>query len=254
MSDRAQYTGVVWWFIGFGFGLIALAHVLPFPFLLDWVSRDVVLWRVPQAAGARTIYLTFDDGPNPTATPALLDVLRRERVRATFFLIDRHITADTAPIVRRIAADGHGVALHSHTRRLMLLSPDALARTLDGYAARWEELSGARPCAAFRPHAGWRGAQMLGGLKRSGRRLIGWGFFLWDWDWFRRPAPDRLVPRILKRARPGSVVVLHDGHHENPRADRQHTIEIVARLIPALRARGFTFGSVCDVLPATEVG
>lgn len=237
----------MWWLLGLGFGAIGLAHVLPFPFLLDWLHRDVALWQVPQAEGERSVYLTFDDGPNPAATPALLDVLRREGARATFFLIDRHITAETAPIVRRIAAEGHGIALHSHTRRLMLLEPDALARTLDAYAGRWEALSGARPCALFRPHAGWRGGQMLTGLRRSGRRLAGWGFFLWDWDWFRRPSADRLVPRLLDRIGPGSIVVLHDGHHENPRADRRYTVETVARLIPQLRERGFEFGTLCDV-------
>ena len=57
--------------------------------------------------GPPTIYLTYDDGPNPTATPALLDVLAAEDVHATFFLIERHITAETEPIVRRIAAEGH---------------------------------------------------------------------------------------------------------------------------------------------------
>ena len=192
------------------------------------------------------MYLTFDDGPNPTATPELLDLLARERVRATFFLIDRHLTPVTAPIVRRMFADGHGVALHSHTRRLMTLSSDELRRTLDEAAARMEQLTGSGPCAAFRPHGGGRSRSMIRGLRESGRRLVGWGFLLWDWDWFRKPAARRLVPRILRRAGPGSIIVLHDGHHENPRADRQYTIETVRELIPALRAKGFEFGSICD--------
>jgi peptidoglycan/xylan/chitin deacetylase (PgdA/CDA1 family) len=242
----------MWWLLGLGFGLLTLAHVAPFPFLLDWVSRGVSLWRVDTAVEApAAIYLTFDDGPNPVATPALLDVLQRERAVATFFLIDRHVTEETAPIVRRMFDQGHGVALHSHTRRLMTLSPDDLDRTLDGYEARLEALTGRRPCAAFRPHAGWRGGDMIAGLRQGGRRLVGWGFMLWDWDWFRRPSAGRLVPRILKRVRAGSVVVLHDGHHEDPRADRRYTVETTARLIPALRQRGFVFHTICDVIAAS---
>ena len=58
----------------------------------------------------RTVYLTFDDGPNPDATPQLLDVLARHGVRATFFVIDKHLTRETAPIVRR-TFEGHAVAL-----------------------------------------------------------------------------------------------------------------------------------------------
>lgn len=72
-------------------GIVALAHLVPAPFVFDWTSRDVSMWRVPQPPDGQTVYLTFDDGPNPEATPALLDLLARERVRATFFLLDRHL-------------------------------------------------------------------------------------------------------------------------------------------------------------------
>jgi peptidoglycan-N-acetylglucosamine deacetylase len=236
------------WILALAVGVLLLTHLAPFPFLLDWVNRDVALWRVPHRGDARTVYLTFDDGPNPDATPALLDVLARHDVRATFFIIDRHLTPETAPIVRRAAAEGHGVALHSHTRRLMLLSGKELSRTLDQASARMEQLAGVRPCAAFRPHGGGRSQAMLNGLRQSGRRMIGWGMFLWDWDWFRRRNPKRLAERIASRAGPGSIVVLHDGHHKNPRADRQYAVETVDRLIPRLREKGFTFGSICDAV------
>ena len=85
---------------------------------------------LPHAGGPPTVYLTFDDGPNPTATPQLLDALRETGARATFFLIDTHLTSETAPIVRRMFAEGHAVALHSDTRALMVKSPDGLAETL----------------------------------------------------------------------------------------------------------------------------
>lgn len=250
----------MWWIIFAAFGALTFSHFAPFPFILDWMSRGVSMWRVPQAGGSTPlvsqplVFLTFDDGPNPTATPALLDLLQREGVRATFFIIDRHLTLETAPIVRRAFADGHGVALHSHTRQLMTLPPEELARTLDEASARMEALTGSRPCAAFRPHGGGRSSSMMRGLRASGRRLVGWGMFLWDWDYFRKPSAARLVPRIAQRAGPGSIVVLHDGHHENPRADRRYTIETVERLIPVLREKGLAFGSICDVLsyPETE--
>jgi peptidoglycan/xylan/chitin deacetylase (PgdA/CDA1 family) len=233
------------WLLPVVAGVVLLMHLAPFPFILDWVSRGVSVWRMPDS-GERLVYLTFDDGPNPDATPPLLDVLRRHDVRATFFVIDRHLTAETAAIVRRAADEGHAVALHSHTRALMQLPPDALAATLDAAEARLQALSGVTACAAFRPHGGGRTGQMMDGLATSGRKLIGWGFFLWDWDWFRRPSADRLVPRIARRAGPGSIVVLHDGHHKNPRADRRYTVETVDRLIPELKAKGLGFGTICQ--------
>ena len=96
-------------------GIAALAHLAPFPFLLDVTDRTI--WRMPKGRPP-TVYLTFDDGPNPTATPQLLDVLARHGVSATFFIIDKHLTRETAPIVRRAFEEGHAVALHSHTRTI----------------------------------------------------------------------------------------------------------------------------------------
>ena len=116
--------------IAAGFGVMFLAHVAPFPFLLDAVAPAPSLWHVAPTDGPPTVYLTFDDGPNATATPDLLDVLSSEQAVATFFLIDQHVTTETAPIIRRMFAAGHGVGLHASTRKLMLMTPDALASYL----------------------------------------------------------------------------------------------------------------------------
>src|SRR5688500_9260536 len=147
----------MFWLIGIVAAAL-LAHTAPFPFLLDVTDRTV--WRMP-ATNPPTIYLTFDDGPNPDATPALLDTLARHGVKATFFIIDKHLTAQTAPIVRRAFDEGHAVALHSHTRMLMFKTPGGLASTLRDAATRLEQLTGHQPCRAFRPHAGNRSVAML---------------------------------------------------------------------------------------------
>lgn len=230
-------------------GVLFLAHTAPFPFLLDALAPGRVMWRMPPSA-TPTVYLTFDDGPNPTATPALLDVLAREDVRATFFVIDDHVTTETAPLVRRMFDEGHGVALHSNERWLMLRSPAAVAARLAAAADHIERLAGRRPCRAFRPHAGWRSATLLAGLARIDHQLVGWGWNAWDWNWFRRRTARAIVSRVTARARDGLIVVIHDGHHADPRADRRYAVEATTDLVPALRAKGFAFGSVCDRLEA----
>jgi peptidoglycan/xylan/chitin deacetylase (PgdA/CDA1 family) len=232
--------------VGLALGVIVLAHTAPFPFLLDWPD-DRSIWHMPQAPGQRTLYLTFDDGPNPNpgATPALLDLLAREHVHATFFLIDRYVTEDTAPLVRRMFAEGHAVALHSDTRKLMRISPDQVATTLTAAADRIEQLAGSRPCRAFRPHGGWRSAMMYAGLQKMNYRLIGWTFLRWDWNWFRKRTADSIVSRILAHAAPGDIIVTHDGDHAKPNADQHYVVEAWTRLIPELRARGFDFATVC---------
>ena len=135
-------------FAAIGAALMTLSHVAPFPFLLDLVAPAPSSWEIPSDEDTPRVYLTFDDGPNPTATPALLDVLAQEGAVATFFLIDRHLDAETAPIVTRMFDEGHAVALHSHTRILMTLAPSEFAKRLQTAAARIEQLTGHRPCRA----------------------------------------------------------------------------------------------------------
>jgi peptidoglycan/xylan/chitin deacetylase (PgdA/CDA1 family) len=229
------------WLIGI-IAAAVLTHTAPFPFLLDVTDRT--MWRMP-AGNPPTVYLTFDDGPNPAATPLLLDVLRRHDVGATFFVIDKHITGETVPILRRTFEEGHAVALHSHTRRLMFANDGVVATTLQEAAARIEVLTGYQTCRAFRPHAGNRSVTMLMGAARAGYTVVGWGWMLWDFNWFRERSADALVPRFVARASPGDIFVIHDGHHKNPRADRRYAAETVDRLVPALKARGFQFGTIC---------
>ena len=228
------------------FAVAALAHAAPFPFLLEAFRPSRSIWRVPAAPGAApTIYLTFDDGPNPDWTPALLDALQETGARATFFLIDDHITPETGPVVRRIAEEGHAIGLHSGTRRPMVISPDDLAARLRNAADRITTITGQAPCRLFRPHAGWRSATMYEGLEKAGYRLAGWSWGMWDWHWWQLPRADRISARLARKASAGDVIVIHDGHHRNPRADRKHAGETVRLLVPRLRAAGFAFGALC---------
>jgi peptidoglycan/xylan/chitin deacetylase (PgdA/CDA1 family) len=226
-------------------GAVVAAHTVPFPFLLEAFRPSQSLWRVKSANGPPTLYLTFDDGPNAHWTPALLDALADTGVRATFFLIDEHITAETSPIVQRIADEGHAIALHSGTRRLMIVSADTMAQRLTSASSRIQAITGHEPCRLFRPHAGWRSATMYDGVRKAGFRLAGWSWGMWDWDWWRTPQADRITRRLARKASAGDIIVIHDGHHKNPNADRRHAGETVRQLVPVLRTRGFQFDALC---------
>jgi peptidoglycan/xylan/chitin deacetylase (PgdA/CDA1 family) len=234
------------------FGVAALAHIAPFPFLFEAFRPSRSLWHVKSRPGTPpAVYLTFDDGPNPDWTPPLLDALHEHGIRATFFLIDEHITSETAPIVKRIADEGHAIGLHTGTRRLMVTAPDELARTLQRAAARIAAITGRAPCRLFRPHAGWRSTAMYEGLDRAGYTLAGWSWGMWDWHWWQTPRGARVASRLARKASAGDIIVIHDGHHVNPRADRRHAAETVRRLAPLLRSRGFEFGTLCNELEIT---
>ena len=242
-------------FIALAFGLAALAHTAPFPFLLEAFRPARSIWRLPSPPNsAPALYLTFDDGPNPDWTPPLLDTLRDTGAQATFFLIDQHITDSTAAIVERIAREGHAIGLHSGTRRLMVEDPADLAATLRRAAQRIEAITSLPPCRLFRPHAGWRSGSMYRGLDRVGYRLAGWTWGMWDFDWGRERNADRLAPRLIRKASDGDIIVIHDGHHVNPRAERRHAADTVRRLVPELRARGFVFMPMCQPERAPAAG
>lgn len=228
-------------------GAIVAAHMVPFPFLMEAFRPSGSLWHVKREKGTPpTLYFTFDDGPNARWTPPLLDALRDTGVRATFFLIDEHVTDETAPIVRRISDEGHAIGLHSGTRRLMVMSPAELSSHLETAAARIREITGREPCRLFRPHAGWRSTTMYSGLGRAGYRLAGWSWGMWDWDWWRTPRADRIAQRLARKASAGDIIVIHDGHHKNPDADRRHAAETIRTLAPELRKRGFHFAPLCE--------
>ena len=237
-------------------GVAVLSHTAPFPFLLEAFRPSRSVWRIEPAGGARTVYLTFDDGPNVSWTPLVLDALRDERATATFFLIDEHITPETEGVVRRIAAEGHAIALHSGSRKPMVMSPAALAEKLQRAADRIRTLTGREPCRFFRPHAGWRSATMYEALDRIDYRLAGWSWGMWDWNWWQKPTGPAVARRLERKTSAGDNIVIHDGHHKDPSKDRRHAGGTVRLLVPALRARGYTFVPLCgnryqNVVPRT---
>jgi peptidoglycan/xylan/chitin deacetylase (PgdA/CDA1 family) len=227
-------------------GAIVLSHTAPFPFLFDAASGGLSVWRIPPRAGAKAVYLTFDDGPNMSATPALLDMLRNKGVHASFFLIEEYVDDTSAPVVRRMFEEGHAVGLHSNDRWLMFKSAGEVERRLREAAKRIESFSGHPPCALFRPHAGWRSIALMRGLAKLRYRLVGWSWQTWDWCWFRKRTAERVAAQVLAHAAPGKILVIHDGHHRNPRADRRYAVEAAGIIIDGLRARGYEFAGLCD--------
>ena len=113
----------MWIFIAIGAGVLVLAHTAPAPSLFDALAADRAVWHMPKR-DPPSVYFTFDDGPNPTTTPDLLDVLDREHVRATFFLIDPHITERTAhKIVGELVEQGYLVKQRDGARNYYEIRP-----------------------------------------------------------------------------------------------------------------------------------
>ena len=213
--------------IAIGVGIFALAHTAPFPFLLDGSGRGDRS-GTSRAPGVPAIYLTYDDGPNPAATPALLDVLRAGR-RDGDVLPDseahhRRDRADRAADARR---GTRGRAALAHTRA-DAASPAALARQLAADAERIGASRAARrvPSSARTPAGAavrcTRGSTAPATSWPAGASRCGTG------TGGDRRRPEKLASRLAGRASDGDIVVMHDGHHENPRADRARTVKATA--------------------------
>lgn len=183
---------------------------------------------------ARVVALTFDDGPHPSVTPQVLDVLRAERVRATFFLVGKWVVRHPE-LVRRIVEEGHEVGNHSygHSYRFWALSPAKLEREIASTQVAIEAAAGVR-CRWFRAPVGMKSPWLRRALDRHGLRLVSWDVRFLD----RCPVDsDRLTRRLRRRVRAGSILVLHDGH-DRKRVGNPSVVRCLPEIVAALRALG----------------
>lgn len=193
-----------------------------------------VLARLPGTE--RRLALTFDDGPTPEATPRLLDVLGEAGVHATFFLLGRHVERWPA-VARRVYEEGHLVANHGFShRRLHFAGPHTALDDIGRGGTVIADATGVRP-AHFRPPHGVRSPFVTAAAASLGERTVGWTFAPRDWE---RPGSAEIARRVAHRARPGAIVLLHDGDAYDPHGDRLQTVEAVARLLPQLRELGYS--------------
>jgi peptidoglycan/xylan/chitin deacetylase (PgdA/CDA1 family) len=192
-----------------------------------------VLGRLP--GRGRRVALTFDDGPNPEATPRILDVLAREHVPATFFLLGRHV--DRWPeVARRIVAEGHQVGQHGYVHRKLHLQRRAFVRedmVLGTMAV--EQATQVFPRHFRAPH-GFRNPWVSAVARSLGQRIVGWTLGVWDSD---RPGAEVIARRAVAGIRPGTILLLHDGDGYDPHGDRTQTADALPSIIGGLRANGY---------------
>ena len=188
----------------------------------------------------KTVSLTFDDGPNPEATPAILDALASRGVKATFFILGRH--AEQWPeLVRRVADEGHQIGNHGYFhRKLHMKSPGYVRHDLELGTSAIEKACGVRPRLFRAPH-GFRSPWVTPIARSLGQRTVGWSLGVWD---SARPGADVIADRAIRGVRQGSILLLHDGDGYDPRGDRKQTAQAVPLIVDRLRAEGFHFVTI----------
>lgn len=185
----------------------------------------------------KVIALTFDDGPSEPATNQVLQILRDKNVKATFFVVGDNVQRHP-DIARQIVADGNLVANHSDNHSYFMAAPPRkVVANVDAAQNAIFQATGKRP-HFYRPPFGFR-------TFWGGRAITKEGYFVVTWDdmtfdyWGL--APDKVVRNIVGRARPGGIIVLHDGNEAKPVAARENVVAALPQIIDQLRAEGYQF-------------
>lgn len=205
-------------------------------------------------ADERVVALTFDDGPNPPYTTAILEVLEREHVHATFFLVGRAVAAYPS-VVRREVRDGDAIGNHTWSHSHMILMDAAQVRSSLAKTDDAIYLAAGVHTRIMRPPFGARDWLVLDQARSLGYTPVMWSVPLAK-DWEEPPA-QTIVERILPYVRDGSIIVLHDGNRgivcAGPRAatrtcDRFSEIDATRLIVESLRSQGYRFVTVPELL------
>ena len=212
----------------------ALAHASPAPAAVNAQARTALGVR-GTVEHPRAVGLTFDDGPHPKGTGAVLERLAEGRARATFFLVGEQVERRPG-LVAEIVAAGHEVALHGHTHRCHLaLLPAQAKEDLRRGAAALAEVTGRSP-RLHRPPFGLYSAATLRLVRKAGLEPVLWSRH--GRDWSRRATPRSIARRLGTNVRPGEVLLLHDADHYAADGSWRRTVAALPWLLEALeRAR-----------------
>jgi peptidoglycan/xylan/chitin deacetylase (PgdA/CDA1 family) len=190
------------------------------------------------------IYLTFDDGPNGRATPAILETLARERVPAAFFMVGDHVRRFPA-LARDVVNAGHTVGNHTYNHvKLHLAGPGRIRAQLRQTHEIIERVTEKTPRAFRAPH-GYRSPFLRAVTAEMRYTVFGWTFGVFD---TARPGVDEIRRRVRRRLRSGAIVLLHDGDGYDPEGDRMQTAGALPGIIADARSGGFEFGSLSELL------
>ena len=188
----------------------------------------------------KVIALTFDDGPYPPYTQKLLNVLAEKHVHATFFMVGEN-AAKHPELVREVQSAGHLVALHAgYHKDLLKLSPDEVRSNIAYGKSTLEGITGTQ-LHFMRPPHGFKDWSVISVIENAGLLTTNWSIIPRDWT---NPGAQVITDRVLEKAEPGAIVLLHDGDSPKNKAPREQTIEAVAAIIDKLRAQGYEFVTI----------
>jgi len=191
----------------------------------------------------KIVALTFDDGPHPKYTAAVLDLLLKYDAKATFFIVGKN--ADKYPeLVLRSYTEGHELANHTYTHSFKV-SINKLQEELRQTNDTIYSITGFSP-VLFRPVGGNYTDAMINAAVKDGYKVVMWSWHQDTQDW-KEPGVKKIVQKVMKGTKPGDVILFHDGG-----GNRTQTIKALEEIIPALKKQGYTFVTISELIESKQ--
>ncbi len=189
----------------------------------------------------KVVALTFDDGPDPRFTPKILDILKKENVKATFFMIGSRVDKNPR-LARRVANEGHLIGNHTYTHPdLKLDKRDKIIQELKKCQDAIYRVTGQEP-HYFRPPKGLFDDTSTAVVRDAGYKIVLWDVCV---EHKASPTPEREAKRVLLLVRPGYIILAHDG-----RLNRKKTVKAIPLIIKGLKEKGYGFVTVDELANA----
>ncbi|QYX33292.1 polysaccharide deacetylase family protein [Sphaerospermopsis torques-reginae] len=186
----------------------------------------------------KVIALTFDDGPWPKSTAQVLDILKKNNIQGTFFVVGQNVK-NYPDLTRRIVAEGHSIANHTWHHWYHHMNPQTAAYEVANTTDIIFKTTGVKS-GLFRPPGGIMTNGVVSYARNNKYAIIMWSSDSIDYS---RPAVPRLINNIFKTAKPGGIVLMHDGG-----GDRTHTVQALPEIISRFRKQGYKFVTVPELL------
>ncbi len=185
----------------------------------------------------KAIALTFDDGPWPKTTTQILDILKKNNIKGTFFWVGRYLKV-YPELGKKVAAAGHAIGNHTWNHQYIKYNEEGAAREIDRTTSLIEEVTGIKT-SMFRPPGGILNNGLAAYAQKKNYTVVMWSADSLDW----RTATQSLMENVMRQADSGGIVLMHDGG-----GNRSKTVEALPQIIAKLRKEGYIFVTVPELL------
>ncbi|MEG4090629.1 polysaccharide deacetylase family protein [Microcoleus sp. Pol12B4] len=189
----------------------------------------------------KAIALTFDDGPWPKTTTQILDILKENNIKATFFWVGKYLQ-NSPEIGKQVAEAGHAIGNHTWNHEYLQYNENGASREIDRTSSLIEDLTGIQT-SMFRPPGGILNNGLTAYAQKKNYAVVMWSADSFDW----RTLTESLIDNVMRQANSGGIVLMHDGG-----GNRARTVKALPDIIARLRNEGYSFVTVPELLQMQE--